>query len=238
MISPLLSVISINFNNYVGLYKTIESIKIQTCKNFEFIIIDGGSSDGSLELIKKNRDLISYYTSESDRGIYDAMNKGISAAKGKYLYFLNSGDWLINNNSIMDILLLIEEPTDLCFFGVKIGDRFRKIPENYSFTEQIISGNTPPHQGTIFNRDLFKRYGFYNRHFKIAGDVEFFARLTRRSNRFNCVYSQKILCEMEEGGIGSYESKRSLREKLLIHIVYIRNYGIIKKFYKKLKKID
>ena len=89
-----LSVITINFNNKEGLAKTIVSVVGQTTRDFEWIIIDGGSTDGSMELIENNSEYISYYVSEPDKGIYNAMNKGIMASHGEYLLFLNSGDYL------------------------------------------------------------------------------------------------------------------------------------------------
>ncbi len=87
-----LSIITVNLNNKDGLQKTIDSVISQTFKDFEWIVIDGGSTDGSKELIEKYSDYISYWVSEPDKGIYNAMNKGIKVAKGDYLEFLNSGD--------------------------------------------------------------------------------------------------------------------------------------------------
>ena len=87
-----LSVITINFNNRDGLRKTIESVVNQTYNDFEYIIIDGGSTDGSVDVIKEYADRIDYWVSEPDKGIYNAMNKGIDVAKGEYCIFMNSGD--------------------------------------------------------------------------------------------------------------------------------------------------
>ena len=87
-----LSIITINYNNLEGLKRTYESVVSQTCQDFEWIIIDGGSTDGSKEFIEEHRDKFAYWCSEPDKGIYNAMNKGISKAKGEYLNFMNSGD--------------------------------------------------------------------------------------------------------------------------------------------------
>ena len=108
--TPLISVITINFNERVGLERTFESVFNQTFQDFEYIVIDGGSNDGSKELIEENTEKISYWISEPDKGIYNAMNKGISVAKGDYLLFLNSGDILYKN----DVLSVskIEQITD------------------------------------------------------------------------------------------------------------------------------
>lgn len=95
-----LSIITINFNNCTGLKKTIESVVEQSFKDFEWIVIDGGSTDGSRELIEQYADRFTYWVSEPDKGIYNAMNKGIKVAKGDYLQFLNSGDWLCDSMAL------------------------------------------------------------------------------------------------------------------------------------------
>ena len=95
-----LSIITINLNNRDGLQKTIDSVVSQTFRDFEWIVIDGGSTDGSKELIEQYADHFSYWVSEPDKGIYNAMNKGIKVAKGEYLQFLNSGDWLVDEKAL------------------------------------------------------------------------------------------------------------------------------------------
>lgn len=98
-----LSIITVNLNNKDGLQKTIDSVISQTFKDFEWIVIDGGSTDGSKELIEKYQESISYWVSEPDSGIYNAMNKGIRIGGG-YIIFLNSGDYLFNSRSLEDSL--------------------------------------------------------------------------------------------------------------------------------------
>lgn len=100
---PKLTIITINLNNKAGLQTTIDSVIAQTYKDFEWIIIDGGSTDGSKELIEKYTNYIKYWVSEPDKGIYNAMNKGIKVAEGEYLQFLNSGDSLFSNSVLSDI---------------------------------------------------------------------------------------------------------------------------------------
>ena len=92
------SIITINYNNKIGLEKTLNSISSQKNKNFEFVIVDGGSTDGSVDLLRKNSKIISKYISEKDSGIYHAMNKGIKMSSGNYLIFINSGDCLVDEN--------------------------------------------------------------------------------------------------------------------------------------------
>src|SRR5690606_27175837 len=97
-----LTVITVNLNNAQGLSKTITSVLTQTILPFEYIVIDGGSTDNSLDIIERNSAKISYWISEPDKGVYEAMNKGIKQANGDYLLFLNSGDYLINDRVIED----------------------------------------------------------------------------------------------------------------------------------------
>src|SRR5690349_12935935 len=101
---PKLSIITVNLNNRAGLEKTILSVKRQTNRDFEYIVVDGASTDGSAELIKLHGDVISKSLSEKDAGIYDAMNKGIQMASGDYLQFLNSGDTLFQPATISEVL--------------------------------------------------------------------------------------------------------------------------------------
>ena len=98
-----LSIITINLNNYEGLKKTISSIRCQNWHNFEWIIIDGGSTDGSTELIESVSKDLTFWCSESDKGIYNAMNKGVAMCSGKYVLFMNSGDSLHDSKVLEDI---------------------------------------------------------------------------------------------------------------------------------------
>src|SRR5690606_20733259 len=97
---PLLTIITINLNNLEGLKTTIESVLSQTWQEFEYIVIDGGSTDGGKEYIESQKTHLNYWVSEPDKGIYNAMNKGILKSSGKYLLFLNSGDHLYDNQSL------------------------------------------------------------------------------------------------------------------------------------------
>ena len=112
--NPLVSIITVNLNNVEGLKKTLQSVLEQTYKNIDWIIIDGGSSDGSCELIEHYSDSFSYWVSESDKGIYNAMNKGIRVAKGKYVQFLNSGDCFLDKN-VLDDVFSEEHDADILF---------------------------------------------------------------------------------------------------------------------------
>ena len=173
-----LSIITINYNNKDGLKKTIDSVISQTYKDFEWVIIDGGSTDGSKELIEQYADYITYWVSEPDKGIYNAMNKGIKASQGNFLWFLNSGDYLYNVNILMQVLPLLKEK------DIYVGNMYRvdcvgkKWMSKEDFTPEGIAKKLTfssfCHPSTIFNRRVFNNYGFYREDKKIASDWFFY----------------------------------------------------------------
>lgn len=173
-----ISVITINYNDVLGLEKTILSVINQANVLLEYIVIDGSSTDGSKEIIKKYQDKITYWVSEKDSGIYNAMNKGIDAATGDYLLFMNSGDVLINNKDILAICCnkLKEDIVAFdCFLEKKNGIVGRRTHINKP-TLYYVYKKGFKHQSTFIKRNLFIKLGNYNETYKIAGDYEFWIR--------------------------------------------------------------
>lgn len=171
-----LSIITVNYNNCSGLHKTLVSVQKQTARDsFEFIIVDGKSTDGSLELINEyDTLLIDKWISESDNGIYEAMNKGISIAEGEYLLFLNSGDWLYNDFVIESCLPYFKADIVYGNAWFKKGKRewVEKYPSKLSF--YFFYQYTLNHQSTFIKASLFNDYGMYREDLKINSDWEFF----------------------------------------------------------------
>ena len=183
-----LSIITVNRNNADGLRKTIESVVSQTYTDFEYIIIDGASTDGSVDIIKEYADRITYWVSEPDIGIYNAMNKGILKAKGEYLQFLNSGDWLVDEDVIDRIYQLEQESVDIItgdWINSQEGSIFElvKSPAYYRVQKhEIISLNdlyngTLHHPVSLIKKELFDRYGLYDEDLKIVADWFFFLKV-------------------------------------------------------------
>ena len=169
-----LSIITINYNNCVGLQKTIASVLHQTWKEFEWIIIDGGSTDGSKELIEKNVGYMAYWVSEPDNGIYHAMNKGIKVAHGDYLMFLNSGDALSDEYTIERVLPLLKEK-DIYVGQINSEGRDNENEvEQSDFSPQGILRKLTftwiPHQASFFKKAVFDKYGLYREDMKIVSD--------------------------------------------------------------------
>ncbi len=174
-----ISIITINFNNKAGLDKTINSAASQTFTDYEYIVIDGGSIDGSIDVINKYADKITLWTSEKDKGIYDAMNKGISKATGEYCYFLNSGDYFYSNNVLRNVFK--NNPSEDILYGDVIIEKNGNIEgqkihpdtlSNYYLLTQVIA-----HQAQFIKRSLFQKFGNYNLQYKIVSDYELFVRM-------------------------------------------------------------
>lgn len=166
------SIITINYNNRDGLRKTIESVVNQSYKDFEYIVIDGGSTDGSREVIKEYAEQIDYWVSEPDDGIYNAMNKGIKVAHGDYLNFMNSGDYFYNKNVLNDTLAYLN---DDIVSGRSINEDFSARPFHVSKNPTMIQfyKNTVDHQASFISRKLFKD-SLYDENYKIVSDWKFY----------------------------------------------------------------
>lgn len=210
-----ISIITINYNNLEGLKRTVESVVNQTWKQFEYIIIDGGSTDGSADYIESQNENIDYWVSEPDKGIYNAMNKGIVKATGEYLLFLNSGDDLKDTNVLGENYIHLEEK-DLICFDINVIDEnvffVKKCPEELTFS--FLYQNTLPHQSTFIRKSLFKRVGYYDENLKIASDWKFFILAMMRHE---ATYKQVdvVLSNYYLGGISSCVDYSNERDEVL-----------------------
>jgi glycosyltransferase involved in cell wall biosynthesis len=173
-----LSIITINLNNKAGLERTIQSVTGQTYSDFEYILIDGGSDDGSVDIIKKYEEKFSYWISENDNGIYNAMNKGILKANGEYCLFINSGDLFIKS-TILDEMLSYINGEDILygngFFQAK-GNKLEKLECPARLTLGFFCLYSLFHPATLIRKSLFDNYGLYNESNKIISDGEFFIK--------------------------------------------------------------
>lgn len=179
-----LSIITINYNNAAGLKKTLDSVASQTCTDFEHIIVDGASTDGSVDEIIvysqspiANRHKITWL-SEPDTGIYNAMNKGIKLAKGEYLLFLNSGDFLVASN-ILERVFAQNLDVDIINAQCNVSDNGKVIwtsPYLSKVTLKDLYFVGLPHQSTFIRRILFDKYGMYREDFRYNSDMDFWYR--------------------------------------------------------------
>ncbi len=203
MNNPKISIITVNLNNAAGLEKTILSIARQNYPDIEYIIIDGGSTDDSNDVINRNRNVISYSISEKDKGIYNAMNKGIIKATGEYLLFLNSGDTLIKENSLQRLIYLGKN-ADIIYGDIKMSESSKSreviFPPSLSFKFFFI--NSLPHPCTLIRKELFNAIGYYREDFKIAADWAFFVLAICK---YNCTYQHVnvTITDFVLGGVSS-----------------------------------
>lgn len=172
-----LSVITINLNNRGGLQRTIDSVVGQSFKDLEWIVIDGGSTDGSRELIEQYADHIAYWVSEPDKGVYNAMNKGIKVAQGEYVNFMNSGDCFASS-SILEEVFATDHTADVLYGYMMRGSIDGEI-NNLSMMKPSLSWidfyrDGLPHQSTFIKRSLFDQYGLYDESLKAVADWKFF----------------------------------------------------------------
>lgn len=172
-----ISIITINRNDAQGLKRTIESVLCQTYTNYEYIVIDGASTDSSPQLVEQYRENLSYALSEPDTGIYNAMNKGIKQAAGDYCYFLNAGDTLASKDTLN--LVFGSQSYNAPFIcGHQINlikdTQQRANAKNKRLTLFDFYCGTIKHQATFIRQDLFKTYGLYDENLKIISDWKFF----------------------------------------------------------------
>lgn len=202
---PELSVITINFNDAAGLERTIGSLGIQTYRDFELIVIDGGSTDGSVDVIKKNEGLIRYWVSEKDKGIYNAQNKGIAQTKGNYCLFLNSGDSLINEH-VLQKVFANKPSADIVYGDMQIDWGNGKITHGKmpdTITKEHMILDTLWHPVSFIKRTLFEKYGTYNEEYKMVADYDFFFKTIIANN----VSTQHVNLEISLYNVNGFSSK-------------------------------
>jgi len=182
--SPLISVIIAVFNGKTTLQQCIDSVAQQTYPNKELIIIDGGSNDGTVELLNANREKIAYWISEPDRGIYNAWNKGLAQAKGEWICFLGADDYLWDNTVLermVEQLAMLPAAIRVAYGQIMqisddghshrtIGEPWAQLKESFKRYMCI------PHVGTMHRRSLFEQHGDFDESFRIAGDYELLLR--------------------------------------------------------------
>jgi len=246
-----LTVLTINYNNKEGLIKTFESVRAQTWNEFEFIVIDGGSTDGGKALIEQN-DQIDYWVSEKDSGVYNAMNKGIKKANGDYIIFMNSGDYFYNEFVLEKVKDQLDSNIDILygdsvFFNQKGYKKVIKAPEKLTFG--FFYDGELNHQAVFTKRSLFSDYMYYNEDYKICADWEFFI-VTVCLHNFTFKHLKEVICYYDYSGfsaqvenlpiyiqerettlrkyfpafIDDAEITKEARAKRIKQVLYIKNY--------------
>ena len=211
--NPLISIITVVFNNVHTLEQTINSVVNQSYSNIEYIIIDGGSTDGSVDVIKKYESKISYWVSEPDKGIYYAMNKGLSIATGKLVSILSSDDWYESTTVEKAVNYYKLNPEVDIIHGLLRFIGANDMPDlvtghyNSFLTKGMIE-----HPTCFISRKMYDKVGFYNVHYKSAGDYEWMLRAKKLEAKF--LFIPELFTNFRRGGISS--SYIGASEELLI----------------------
>lgn len=201
-----LTLITVTFNACAALEETILSVQQQNYKNLEYLIIDGGSTDGTLEMVNKYAEVVSSFVSEPDNGIYDAMNKGLKRATGDVVGFLHADDRFAHSQVLNDVMRVFEsKKPDVLYGDLQYVTSFEPLKvlrhwKSGTFNRQLISkGWMPPHPTVYFKRALLKQIGYFDTSFKIAADYDWVLRLLLME-KVSIDYLPEVLVCMATGG--------------------------------------
>ena len=213
----LISVITINLNDALGLEHTLKSIEYQSYENIELIVVDGCSSDNSLDVMRNFKSLISKSVIEKDKGLYDAMNKGIAYASGDFVLFLNSGDAFSDRDSLEKLASKIDDKNKLYFGRSRNSYKnsiiyylpgFKITAENYkSWLSQI----SPNHQTILFPKSFYKTHS-YDLKYKITSDIDF---KLKAISQLESVFVDEVVIDFELGGISTVPKSLKLVNEMI-----------------------
>ena len=242
-----ITIITVAYNVIHTIEQTIQSVVQQSYENIEYIIIDGESKDGTLDIIKKYEHKLAYWVSEPDTGIYDAMNKGVNQATGDYILFLGADDWLLDKDIIARIIPVLPSADVIVGTVLSVHEELgvERREKNVFSLEDIYAGYHPPHQGMFVRTSIMKAYKF-NCKYRIVADYDFFLkcyfdrRITIRSidqvvsyyslsgvsNNNKGLVIKEDCCAMLENGISKNHVEVYKERRLLEH-------DKIKKYIKK-----
>lgn len=229
IVNPKISIITVVYNGATTLEATIKSIAQQSYKNIEYIIVDGNSTDTTLQIIKQYEGVIDKWISEPDRGIYDAMNKGIDLASGDYLWFMNSGDEIADPSTLkktldcmVDADIYYGETVMIDAAGIEIGDRRLKTPNKLT-ANSFKRGMLVSHQSFIVKRDLVNHY---NLKYTYSADFEWCLSAIEKAQ--NICNTHLVLSKFLDGGFTKQNILPGLKERFSI---MINHFGLFSTLY-------
>ena len=200
------SIITINYNNKAGLEKTIKSVISQTDASFEYLVIDGGSIDGAVDVIKSHANKINFWCSEKDKGIYDAQNKGIAKASGAYLLFLNSGDSFHDSKVLQRVGEAIDKESHKLVYGdtdlLNEDNSITHLVPPQKLNLNFWYANTLNHQAVFAHKTLFDELGKFSLKYKYASDFDFLFKCYKKyPNEF--AHVNQVICDYDNTGLTS-----------------------------------
>jgi len=222
---PILSVVTIVYNNVNDIERTMLSVLNQTYPHIEYIVIDGLSNDGTLDVIQQYESRIARLVSEKDEGIYDAMNKGIAAAMGDYIIFMNSGDEFYDNDTVAHVFasaanadIYYGETEMINSKGESLGQRRHKAPKKFNW-KGFKHGMSISHQAIYIKRELVEPY---DRRYQLSADIDWIIRAAKKAQKI--VNVNRYVAKYLMGGMSKKKHKQSLKERF--HIMK-KHYGLL-----------
>lgn len=207
---PLVSVVTVSFNSASTIARTIESVRAQTYPNIEYIVVDGGSTDGTVDIIRANQDGITRWASEPDKGIYDAMNKGVRQATGAWIHILNSDDYYAGPDVLAQAVPLLDPLRTNYFAMWREQPDGRRDLQNWPYSRwRLFVSAFLPHPGLIVSRAQYDAEGLYDCRYRVAADHDMILRLTRR---WPGLGHPVPLTVMTQGGFSEVNQGKALRE--------------------------
>ncbi|TDG37216.1 glycosyltransferase [Pedobacter changchengzhani] len=222
---PKLTVITVVYNNVRDIERTILSVLDQSYKNIEYIVIDGASTDGTLDVVMRYNDRIAKIVSEPDKGIYHAMNKGLALAEGRYVLFMNSGDEIYANHTVEDIFNT--SPGADIYYGEtemyndnweSLGKRRHEVPEEFSW-KSFKFGMSVSHQAIYIRRSIVSPF---NLRYKYSADIDWIIKASKKAS--NIVNVHAYVAKYLVGGMSKQKQRESLIERFKIFSKY---YGLL-----------
>jgi glycosyltransferase involved in cell wall biosynthesis len=222
---PILSVITVVYNNVTDIERTMLSVLNQTYKGIEYIVVDGKSTDGTLQIIEKYKDRIATFISEKDKGIYDAMNKGLAVATGDYVLFMNSADEFYAADTVANVFaaannadIYYGETEMIDQQGKSLGQRRHKAPANFNW-RSFKYGMSVSHQAIYIKRSLVEPY---DPRYQLSADIDWILRAAQKAKTI--VNVNQYVARYQVGGMSKLKHRQSLRERFDI---MKRHYGLL-----------
>ena len=212
---PLISVVTISYNAVEHIERTIQSVINQKDANFEYIVIDGGSIDGTIEIIRKYQKNIKYWHSVADSGISDAFNQGIKKSSGQWLIFINSDDLFLNDKVLYSISPTLQDTSyDVVYGKVQVINRYppyqivsKPLGKKYKELNYLFN-NLIPHQSSFINADFFKKNGLYSIKYYLCADYEIFLR----PKVLNALHIKNVVALISDMGLSRKKSREVVKE--------------------------
>lgn len=248
-----ISLITVTYNSCITLKDTIDSVRRQGLNDLEYIVVDGGSADGTVELLKESSDVVTRWISEPDKGIYDGLNKGLAMTTGDIIGIIHADDVLAASDTLKSIISVYDANAfdllyaDLMYISSDNPDKVIRYWKSGQFEfQKLRKGWMPPHPTVYFSRDVLNRVGFFDTSYTIAADYDWMLRCLCLAN-LKVAYLPKVTVKMRLGGASnrslknlmkkSYEDYRAIKKHRIggVRTLFYKNFSKLGQFVRKTK---